>query len=42
MNPKFFDSRAQLYVLRVDWQFVHQWDAMLEVRGLELPDAQDR
>jgi hypothetical protein len=41
-TPKFFDSRAQLLVLRVDWQFVHEWDAMLEGRMLDLPDAQDR
>ena len=38
----FFDSRAHLYVLRVDWHFVHQWDALVEGRLLDLPDAQDR
>ena len=40
-NPEFFDSRANLYVLRADWHFVHRWDALFEVRGLDLPDAQD-
>lgn len=40
-DPEFFDSRANLYVLRADWHFVHRWDALLEVRRLDLPDAQD-
>jgi flagellar motor protein MotB len=40
-NPEFFDSRAHLYVLRADWHFVHRWDALVEGRRLELPDAQD-
>ncbi len=41
-NPEFFDSRAQLYVLRADWHFIHRWDALMEARMLDLPDAQDR
>jgi flagellar motor protein MotB len=41
-NPEFFDSRANLYVLRADWHFVHRWDTLFEVRMLDLPDAQDR
>lgn len=40
-NPEFFDSRAHLYVLRADWHFVHRWDALIEGRRLDLPDAQD-
>lgn len=40
-NPEYFDSRAYLYVLRTDWHFVHRWDALFEVRMLDLPDAQD-
>lgn len=40
-HREFFDSRANLYVLRADWHFVHQWDAMVEVRRLDLPDADD-
>jgi hypothetical protein len=40
-NPEYFDSRAHLYVLRTDWHFVHRWDALLEGRWLNLPDAQD-
>jgi hypothetical protein len=42
VNEEFFDSRASLYVLRVDWHFVHKWDALIEGRLLDLPDAQDR
>jgi hypothetical protein len=41
-NPEFFDSRAQLIVLRADWHFLHRWDALIEARMLDLPDAQDR
>jgi flagellar motor protein MotB len=37
----FFDSRAHLYVLRADWHFIHNWDALFEVRKLDLPDAED-
>jgi hypothetical protein len=42
VNPEFFDSRAHLYVGRVDWQFKRRWDALMELRMLDLPDAQDR
>jgi len=42
LNPEFFDSRASLYILRGDWHFTHRWDAMLEGRLLDLPDAEDR
>lgn len=41
-NPEFFDSRAQLFVVRTDWQFVRKWDAMVEARLLDLPDAGDQ
>ncbi len=42
LNPEFFDSRASLYILRADWHFTHRWDALIEARLLDLPDAQDR
>jgi flagellar motor protein MotB len=42
VDPQFFDSRAHLYVLRADWHFLHRWDALIEGRMLDLPDAQDR
>ncbi|WP_303906201.1 OmpA family protein [Thiohalomonas denitrificans] len=41
-DPEFFDSNAHLYVARADWHFVHKWDALMEWRILDLPDAQDR
>ena len=42
VNPEYFDSRASLYIVRADWQFVHSWDSLIEGRLLDLPDAQDR
>jgi len=42
VDPEFFESRASLYVLRLDWHFVHRWDALMEYRLLDLPDAEDR
>ncbi|WP_345549874.1 flagellar motor protein MotB [Microbulbifer aestuariivivens] len=41
-DPQFFDSRANLYVLRADWHIVNQWDLLIEGRMLDLPDAQDQ
>jgi hypothetical protein len=40
-DPEFSTSRASLNVLRADYHFVHRWDAFLEGRMLDLPDAQD-
>jgi flagellar motor protein MotB len=42
VNVEYFDSSANLYVLRADWHFVHQWDVLVEGRLLDLPEAQDR
>ena len=42
VNPQFFSSAASLYVLRADWHFLHKWDALIEARLLDLPDAGDR
>lgn len=41
-DPEYFDSRAQLMVARVDWHLMHRWDALVEARMLDLPDAQDQ
>ena len=41
-DPQFFNSDASLYIVRADWHFTHHWDAMLEGRVLDLPDAGDR
>ncbi len=42
VDREFFESRAHLYVLRADWHFLHRWDALVEGRLLDLPDAEDR
>ncbi|GMR17911.1 MAG: hypothetical protein BMS9Abin33_0306 [Gammaproteobacteria bacterium] len=41
VNPVFFANRAQLYVLRADWHFVHKWDLLIEGRALQQPDISD-
>jgi hypothetical protein len=41
VNPEYFDSRASLYIVRADWHFVHHWDALIEGRLLDMPDAGD-
>ena len=40
-NPEYFTSQAHLFVLRADWHFLYRWDALIEGRWLDLPDAQD-
>jgi len=42
VNPEYFDSRAHLYVVRADWHLLKSWDALVEGRMLDLPDAHDR
>ncbi len=42
INPEFFDSRANLYVLRADWHMMHRWDALFEGRMLDLIDAEEQ
>ncbi|HKB60103.1 MAG TPA: OmpA family protein [Gallionellaceae bacterium] len=37
----FYQSNANLYIARVDWHFVREWDFMTETRLLSLPNAQD-
>ncbi|MCK5387568.1 MAG: flagellar motor protein MotB, partial [Gammaproteobacteria bacterium] len=34
VNPVFFDSTANLYIVRADWHITHRWDAILEGRTL--------
>ena len=41
VNPVFFESTADLYVARVDWHLIHQWDLTVEGRMLSIPEAQD-
>ncbi|MFL6650056.1 MAG: OmpA family protein [Sulfurifustaceae bacterium] len=42
VTREFFDSRAQLYIVRADYEFIRRWDAMIELRLLDLPDANDQ
>ncbi len=42
VDPDFYISRAHLSVLRAEWHSLYAWDALLEGRMLDLPDANDR
>ena len=35
------NADAQLLIGRLDWHFVHEWDALLELRWLDVPAASD-
>jgi flagellar motor protein MotB len=37
VNPQFFDNTADLYIVRIDWHFRQEWEAMVEGRALEMP-----
>jgi flagellar motor protein MotB len=41
-DPEFFDNTAQLVVARADWNFLRNWESMLELRALDLPDLDQR
>ncbi|MEJ2470315.1 MAG: OmpA family protein [Desulfuromonadales bacterium] len=41
-NPEYYDSNAHLGIARLDWHVLRRWDAMIEGRMLDLPDADDR
>jgi len=41
VNPVFFKSTANLYIIRADWHITHRWDALMEGRMLVLPEAGD-
>ncbi|HEX7286969.1 MAG TPA: flagellar motor protein MotB, partial [Candidatus Angelobacter sp.] len=38
VQSSFFANAAQLAALRLDWRFLKQWDSLVEVRTLDLPD----
>ena len=40
-DPQFFDNSAHLMVLRADWRFREDWEALAEARALELPDISE-
>ena len=41
-NPEFFDNGAQLYIVRADWEFRKDWEALFEARLLDLSDIGER
>jgi len=41
-NEEFFDNRAQLYILRTDFQFLENWEASVEGRMLDLTDMNEQ
>ncbi|MCH7830233.1 MAG: OmpA family protein [Proteobacteria bacterium] len=40
-NPIFFENNASLYVLRGDYKFRDDWELMVEVRVLDMPDLSE-
>jgi flagellar motor protein MotB len=41
-NPLFFDNTADLFVLRTDFRFKEDWEGLVEVRALTMPDLSDK
>ncbi len=41
-DPDYFKSNAHLGIVRLDWHALRRWDAMIEGRVLNLPDAEDQ
>jgi flagellar motor protein MotB len=41
-NPEFFDNTADLFVLRTDFRFKEDWEGLVEVRALTMPDLSDK
>jgi predicted porin len=41
-NPQFFDNGARLMILRADWEFRKDWEALLETRVLDMTDIGDQ
>jgi len=37
----WFDSTAQLYVVRAEWKFVRNWSGLVELRRLDAREAKD-
>jgi outer membrane protein OmpA-like peptidoglycan-associated protein len=40
-DSQWFSSRADLLILRADWHWVKEWDALVELRNLRATEAQD-
>ncbi|GAB7564404.1 hypothetical protein LG202_24430 [Methylobacillus methanolivorans] len=41
VDGQWFSSRADLMILRADWHFVKEWDAVVELRNLRATEAKD-
>jgi len=41
-NPQFFDNGAQLFIVRADWEFKKDWEALVETRLLDMSDIGDK
>ena len=41
-NPLFFDNTADLFVVRTDFRFKEDWEGLVEVRALTMPDLSDK
>jgi len=41
VDGEWFNSKADLIILRADWHFVKEWDALLEIRNLRATEAED-
>jgi flagellar motor protein MotB len=42
VDPQFFANGAQLYIVRADWEFRKDWEALAEVRLLDLTDIGEK
>jgi hypothetical protein len=42
VDPQFFESNADLYILRADWNVVRNWDWLVEARELDVKQAADK
>jgi len=42
INRTFFQNGATLIVLRTDWEFKENWEALIETRTLNMPDLGER
>jgi flagellar motor protein MotB len=40
-NPEFFDNTADLFIVRTDFRFKEDWEGLVEVRSLTMPDLSD-
>ena len=41
VDPEFFSSNANLYIVRGDWHVVKSWDWLIEARLLSIDEAED-